>query len=204
MSHKEAYEQSVDKLNTMFATTTILGAFATYGVFVHIPMKQFAMDIFDILYIILYILAEIVYFTNITRIRKSIMHIQETISSRSFIKRYLSRQPFQETSMVVHPSMKAMSELDLSNESVQVDINSIENSMNKVSRHIGCISTNIGDSITSIDWLIMSKLMDVRWKNFTLFGFQVENIGFVNRIGAILFGIFMTSRWAGTMDLHTG
>ncbi|AYV84009.1 MAG: hypothetical protein Hyperionvirus15_47 [Hyperionvirus sp.] len=199
MSHKEAYEKSVDHLNTMFATTTLLGALASFGVFVHIPMGLFVMDIFDILYIILYIIGEIVYFYSINRVRKSITHIQTTIFSGNFIKRYLSRQPFQESSLDIHPSMKSLKDMD-----AESDIGSISYSINRMSKHVACISTNISDTMTSTDWLIMSKLMDIPWKNFTLVGFQVENIGFINRIGAVIFGLLMASGFLSMMDLHLG
>ena len=202
--HKKEYEKSVEYLNTMFATTTILGGLATYGVFIHLPIGKFVIDIFDISYIILYIIAEIVYFYSIHKVREAINMINTTIFSGSFTKKYLSRQPFQESSLSIHPSIKSFKDIDLSHETEETRLLSLSNNINKMSRHISCISTNINDSMNSNDWVVLSMLVKRPWDNFTLLGFQVENAGFAQRILTVFFTyIAIATSLQDKMDLHT-
>ena len=55
---KDRYEESVSHLNMMFSTTTILGLFATYGGLVHMFIGKFVFNIFDIVYIFLFVVLE--------------------------------------------------------------------------------------------------------------------------------------------------
>lgn len=203
-NHKRQYEKSVDHLNMMFATTTLLGFIASYGVFVHVPRGDFIIDVFDILYIILYILAEIVYFYSIYKVRKAITTIQTTIFSGTFARKYLTRQPFQEPTMTQHPSMKNVRDIAHPDDApLDARFNEISVNINRINKHISCISANVHDSLTSGDWIIMSRVMAEPWKNFALLGFEVEGTTFIKRIGAIVFLYISTSRFQERIDLHS-
>jgi hypothetical protein len=200
---KKEYEKSVDHLNTMFATTTILGLLSTYGAFSHMPMHAFVQDIFDVLYIILYIIAEMIYFYSIYRVRKAITLIKTTILSGVFARKYLSRQPFQEPTMSLHPSIGNFKNLvHIDQGTIDASISDIVSNMNKINKHIACMSSNMRDTMTSGDWIILTKLVTVKWKNFTLLGFEVEDTQFVKRIGAIVMTYILTSKFQDKFDLH--
>jgi hypothetical protein len=92
---KSNYNDSVSYLNIMFSVTTVFGAIASFGVFVHIYKQYIIYDLFTLSYVVLYILAEIAYFYSIYKVRKSIERIRKTISSVSFTKKYLKQTSYQ-------------------------------------------------------------------------------------------------------------
>lgn len=199
---KKQYEESVEHLNIMFSTTTIFGLLASYGVVIHIKTGNFVFDIFDICCIILYVVAEFVYFYSIYKVTKSIDLIQMTIISGEFTQKFLKRQPFQSTSMSVFPPFNNNSEkLDDSQQSEM--LHQLQNSIERLNMHVSCISLNLRDSLTTDDWVVVEQLISRPWKNFTLFGFTVENAEFVKRISAVIFMYVLSSSAKEIIDLHT-
>ena len=205
---KDRYEESVDHLNMMFSTTTILGFFATYGGIVHMFIGKFVFNIFDIVYILLYIAAEVIYFYSIYEVRTSIKLIRETMLSGKFTRKYLKRQLFQ-----VSPLHQYNDEEDNKSESIsfseaesQIIIekrySKIKDNLDKITDHVNCISSSFRDNMLTLDWSIMTRLTEIPWKNFTLLGFAVENTEFIKRLFALLTIFLITSPISAYLDLH--
>lgn len=205
---KDRYEESVDHLNIMFSTTTILGLFASYGGIVHMFIGKFVYNIFDIIYILLYIATEIIYFYSIYKVRTSIKSIRETILSGKFTRKYLKRQLFQ-----ISPLNKYHDEEDNNSGSLSYNeeeksiiiekrYNKIRKDLEKIDEHVNCISSNFRDNMLTLDWSIMTRLTEIPWKNFTLLGFAVENTEFIKRIFALVWIFLITSPFYNNFDLH--
>src|SRR5207248_2961217 len=88
-SMRSKYNDSVILLNTLFSTSTILGLLATYGNIIHIPIIK--VNVLNVILIIIYILAEIIYFYSIYKVHTLIDHIKENIVMGNLPQKYMQR-----------------------------------------------------------------------------------------------------------------
>lgn len=190
---KASYDDSVKKLNSLFSITTFVGFFALYGL---IDTMILPTNIFDLFYIIMYLLAECVYFYTINKVGKAISLIQYTIFSGSFTQKYLKRQPYQEEVHLIPYETISPTGINTPfvNMSRVVSANSIQSYdiayNNEINiKKIHQIYKITKDGQTSLDWLILSKLMSVPWKHIELFGFDVDGYNLLKK--SIIVWIFL-------------
>jgi hypothetical protein len=197
---KASYDESVKRLNSLFSITTFCGFFALYGLINGLELPK---NIFELFYIILYVMAECIYFYTINKVAKSITLIQHTIFSGSFTQKYLRRQPFQEEnkqSPVFEPESRNLK-----------DTGKVfsTNSITTLSNYIPSESINDGQAIlidnkkihrtykiikdgqTSFDWLILTKLMSIPWKDIELFGFDVDGYNLLKKSSIVLIAMLL-------------
>jgi hypothetical protein len=184
---KASYDDSVKKLNSLFSITTFIGFFALYGL---VDSMILPTNIFDLFYIIMYLISECVYFYTINKVGKAISLIQYTIFSGSFTQKYLKRQPYQEeVHLIPYETISPtgiMSRVVSANSIQSYDV-AFNNEMNI--KKIHQIYKIAKDGQTSLDWLILSKLMSVPWKHIELFGFDVDGYNLLKK--SIILWIFL-------------
>lgn len=192
---KASYDDSVKKLNSLFSITTFVGFFALYGLIDSLTLPK---NIFDLFYIIMYIISECLYFYTINKVGKAISLIQYTIFSGSFTQKYLKRQPYQEETLHLLPSPTEITTpfpKNLNNMSRVISTNSIQSydvayNTNEINtKKIHKTYKIVKDGQTSLDWLILSKLMSVPWKHIELFGFDVDGYNLLKK--SIIVWIFL-------------
>jgi len=89
---KEYHTESVDKLNNLFSSTSVIGIVASYFLLINYNSSFVGyISFFDI---ILFVVIEYIYFFAITRVRSAVGDISDIVNSPRFIEIFVSKNQF--------------------------------------------------------------------------------------------------------------
>jgi hypothetical protein len=157
MELKKEYEETIDKLNNIFASISGLGIIALY-----FKIKLFLTGIigepFDIINIILFIIVEIIYIKAIYTVRTNVDNIRTKMISHEYIIQLLN-----------------------DNNEIKINISQLDNSdiINEIVYKTLIISAK---SSNTIKWIIMKDILSAQWNTFNFLGFPITDISLIYRI----------------------
>lgn len=184
---KSQHTQSVNELNTIFSSITVLGVLSAY--FMSINYGTNYLSIVHYIEIICFLIIEFTYIYTISRLKLSVADIGTATGSPQFIARYLSRTQLGEFlgdadkdedssigSFIDRYQKKVVSEsrMDLVQDlSFRSMIKSHENA-------------------ESIDWMVLTRKLAGSWENFKVFGFEMDDSTLIQKalvVVTVLIGI---------------
>jgi hypothetical protein len=198
--NRDLYNDSIEKLNAMFSTTTILGLMSSYGYIRHIPIVD-AIDVTNMIYVSIFLVAESIYMFNIYSSLLMIKRIKTKIISGEISQKCLQRKLFsqkKDRTCTINSRNNAcelgeIGRLDGTYGPDKLDTEDTNDADTDglVVEALNHMSSRLDNQTSLLDWiLVKNSVQNIEWKNFTLLGFAIERGNIVNRI-CVLVGIYI-------------
>jgi len=178
---KSYHGASVDKLNNLFSSITIIGFIGSYYVILYYNTKY--TSIYNYMFLATFIIIELLYIYSINKVKSAVSDISKLMSSEKIISRYLSVVNFKD--MVT------------STGSVNVEDNndSNDNVLTGQLSHIIEISTRtairVNENMRSLAWHTLQKKLSEEWDCFNICGFDIDDATILNKLITIIVGFLM-------------
>jgi len=179
---KNINNKSVNDLNNMFSSMTIIG-----GIGVYFLILLYAFHTYSVAHyvdIVIYSVVEVIYFYTIYSLRKHVQNIVSLGTSPKFMNRFLSKTKFY--------NFKG-DEIEESSVSINLDV--INSSVNTIKDMLMRVMIRSNEGSNSLDWLILNAIFNEQWEYFQLFGFDINDATFIKKILWIVIGYIFLSQF---------
>lgn len=179
---KNINNRSINNLNNMFSSMTIIGGVSVYFLILLYAAKKYSVSYY--VDIAIYAIVEIIYFSTIYFLKNHVQNIVSLGRSLKFMNRFLSKTKFYNF---------AGEEI----ERINNDLVTLENISGNL-KTIGDINTRTMirtlENTNSLDWLILNSIFKEKWEHFELFGFDINDATLIKKILAIIILYIFTSQ----------
>lgn len=194
---KSLHARTVQSLNHMFSSLTVLGTIGSYLSIMWFDTKY--VDTLHIFNVVFFLIIECVYLYSIGRVKSAVDDIKKIINSPIFISKFLSRA-YLETF-----TGEQINDLNLSGATHTMD--SIGNNMcyNNLSRGGSGLENKIDfirdtsirtmikehENAEGVDWLILNHKLAGEWESFNMLGFEINDETIAQKVLGITVGFLM-------------
>ena len=183
------YKKSVDNMNNIFTSITVIGIVGSYFVVINIGTSF--VTIYSYINFALFLIIEAVYIFSINKINDRKGDIKTLIGSSMFVSKFLNRNdlgPIYGDTYELGKSRKINSTIinGMTDEDLDNDKNKkIDLIKNMTFRSI-IISNENG---ISLDWIVLYNKLSENWQPFKLFGYDFDDTQIVQKLAVVIFGL---------------
>jgi hypothetical protein len=171
-------DQSISDLNNMFSSITLIGGVAIYFLIL-LYQPYSAARYVDI---VIYAIAEVVYFCVIYYLRYNVQCIVVLGTSLKFMSKYLVKVPFSDL------------EIETKDDSAKVDIELLNHKIKNIKDLTIKTNIRVNEIINSQEWILLNIKFNEEWEQFELFGFSINDTTILKKIFAVVCGYFFVSQ----------
>lgn len=210
---KKYHSESVNYLNNMFTSTTLIGVIAAY--FIVMDFETNFVGVFTYCDIIFFICVEGIYLYVINKIKSSVNDIKTIISSMSFVIKFLDRSDLvdmrgdvyqdykkndgDEEDAIYSKKINTANILTPRSSNVQ-NIISIIDEVNSthpdINKKINVIKNIVlrnyiitHENAVETDWIILYTKLSEPWDYFAFFGFEIDDVQIIQKLTVIVIGL---------------
>lgn len=209
---KSYHSESVEMLNNLFSSATLLGLTGSYFVIMNYDTEF--VTVFSYIDTICFLLIEAIYIYSINRISVYVGSITNIISSPKFVTKFLHRSDLNNVYGDIYSSEfeedinKSNDEKNKKAKSPRVIDDDIIISMKSQMNLKNKKKTDLDEKIdliknmtfrdiilshengVSLDWLILNNKLSEQWESFSILGFTIDNTELLQKALLIVLGLF--------------
>jgi hypothetical protein len=178
---KSYYSLSVDKLNNMFSSITIIGFIGAYYVLINHNTKY--ASIYNYMLLATFAIIELLYVYSINKVKGAVSNITKLMSSEKIISRYLSTVVFKD--IIVDNSTD--SDQQNSKSSFPIDGKKIDHIIDISTR----VSIRVNETLKSLTWHTLQRKLSEPWDCFNICGFDIDDATILNKLITVIVGTLM-------------
>jgi len=170
---KSNHTKSVQKMNKLFSSITILGILNVY--YITNNFNSNFVDILHYIQIFIFLLVEVIYIISMSIIRNKVDDISKIIGSTKFISRFLSRQKLESFTSELNNN-------EIDDKSKKIDYIKDLSIRNVIKIH---------ENAEYLDWIVLNNKLNGNWDQFQILGFDIQDTVLLQKIIGIVIGFFM-------------
>lgn len=199
---KEYHTQSINKLNNIFSSITLLGIIGLHFMILH--FNTIYSNVFTYIDILCFAIIEGLYIYSMNKVKSASSEIKELINSPKFIDFFLSKDSFigfdgdtymnyKEELDIINKKNKKNKKYKRTNSDKLKNTDSLNKKMNFIKDKTLRLVIKAHESSDNIDWIILNSLLSEEWDKYSLLGFEIDDGTLIEKLIAIIIGFFMLS-----------